>query len=48
MVLYALLKKEMSDFEFVSGYKLEEVAQMPDNPDSHTVYIINPDKEGDA
>ena len=48
MVLYALLRKEMSDFEFVSGYKIEEVAQMPDNPDSLTVYIINPDKESGA
>lgn len=47
MVLYALLKKEMSNFEFVSEYRLEEVAQMPNNPDSHTIYIVNPDKEGD-
>lgn len=48
MVLYALLKKEMQNFEAVSGYKIVEVAKLPEKPDANTIYIINPDKEGDA
>ena len=48
MVLYALLKKEMADFEFVSGYKIVEVAELPQNVDEHTIYIVNPSKESDA
>ena len=48
MVLYALLKIEMQNFEAVSGYKIVEVTKLPENPDANTIYIINPDKEGDA
>lgn len=48
MVLYALLKKEMTNFESVSGYKIVEVAELPQDVDEYTIYIVNPDKEGDA
>ena len=43
MVLYALLKKEMQNFESVSGYKIVEVAELPENPDENTIYIIDPE-----
>ena len=48
MVLYSLLKKEMADFEFVSGYKIVEVVELPQNVDEHTIYIVNPSKESYA
>ena len=48
MVLYALLKKEMQNFEAVSGYKIVEVGKLPEKPDVNAIYIINSDKEGDA
>ena len=48
MVLYSLLKKEMADFEFISGYKIVEVVELPQNVDEHTIYIVNPSKESDA
>ena len=48
MVLYALLKKEIQNFVAVSGYKIVEVTELPENLDEKTIYIINPDKEGDA
>ena len=47
MVLYALLKKEMQNFEAVSGYKIKEVKSLPPDYDDSTVYIINPNAEGD-
>lgn len=48
MVLYALLKKEMQNFEAVSGYKIVEVAELPQDLDENTIYIVNPNKNGDA
>lgn len=48
MVLYALLKKEMQNFESVSGYKIVEVAEIPENRDGFTIYIVNPNKKGDS
>lgn len=48
MILYALLKKEMQDFEYVSKYKIVEVDVLPDELDEHTIYIINPNKGNDA
>lgn len=47
MQLYALLKGLLEDFEVVSGYKLLEVAKLPDVIEDDVIYIINPDKEGD-
>ena len=48
MVLYALLKKEMTNFESVGGYKIVEVTELPENVDEHTIYIVNPNKEGEV
>lgn len=48
MVLYALLKKEMQNFESVSGFKIVEVSELPQDLDENTIYIINPNKNGDA
>ena len=47
MVLYALLKKEMQNFEAVSGYKIKEVKSLPPDYDDSTIYIINPNAEGE-
>lgn len=47
MVLYALLKKEMQNFEAVSGYKIKEVKSLPPDYDDSTIYIINPNAEDD-
>ena len=47
MVLYALLMKDLKDFEFVSGFKIIEVKKLPDVLESDVIYIINPNKEGD-
>ena len=47
MVLYALLKKELQDFEYVSGYKIVVVPELPASPDKNTIYIINPEGNDD-
>ena len=41
MVLYALLKKEMQDFEYVNGYKIVIVSELPLELESDTIYIID-------
>lgn len=41
MVLYALLKKEMQDFEYVSGYKIVIVSELPSELEDNTIYIID-------
>ena len=48
MVLYSLLKKDMQDFDFVSGFKIVEVSELPQELDENTIYIINPNGNGDA
>lgn len=42
MVLYALLKKEIQNFETVSGYTLKEVDKLPslEERDDNTIYIL--------
>ena len=42
MVLYALLKKEIQNFETVSGYALKEVDKLPplEERDDNTIYIL--------
>ena len=45
MVLYSLLKKDMQDFDFVSGFKIVEVKSLPPECDDSTIYIINPNIE---
>ena len=42
MVLYALLKKEIQNFEKVSGYSIKEVDKLPplEERDSNTIYIL--------
>lgn len=42
MVLYALLKKNMQNFENVSGYTIVEVEEIPPlaERDANTVYIL--------
>lgn len=47
MILYALLKKELQNFEYVSGYKIVLVSELPTNPDENTIYIINPEGNDD-
>ena len=47
MVLYALLMKDLKDFEYVSGFKIIEVKKLPDVLESNVIYIVNPDKDGD-
>ena len=47
MVLYALLMRDLSNFESVSGYKLVEVAKLPSVLEGNVIYIVNPDKEDD-
>ena len=47
MVLYALLMKDLKDFEYVSGFKIIEVKKLPDTLESDAIYIVNPDKDGD-
>ena len=47
MQLYALLTKDLSDFESVSGYILKEVKELPETLESDVIYIVNPDKDGD-
>ena len=47
MILYALLMKELTSFESVSGYNLVEVAKLPSVLESNVIYIVNPDKEDD-
>ena len=42
MVLYTLLKKEIQNFEAVSGYVLKEVDKLPslEERDDNTIYIL--------
>lgn len=42
MVLYALFKKDMQNFENVSGYTIVEVEEIPPltERDANTVYIL--------
>ncbi len=42
MVLYALLKNKMQNFESVSGYTIVEVDELPplEERDSNTIYIL--------
>lgn len=42
MVLYALLKSQMQDFESVSGYIILEVDEIPPlaERDDNTIYIL--------
>lgn len=47
MALYALLMKDLKDFEYVSGFKIIEVKKLPDVLESDVIYIVNPDKDGD-
>lgn len=47
MVLYALLMKDLKNFEYVSGFKIIEVKKLPDVLESDVIYIVNPDKDGD-
>jgi hypothetical protein len=47
MQLYALLTKDLSDFESVSGYILKEVKELPETLESNVIYIVNPNKEGE-
>lgn len=47
MTLYALLMKDLKDFEYVSGFKIMEVKKLPDVLESDVIYIVNPDKDGD-
>jgi hypothetical protein len=47
MQLYALLTKDLSDFESVSGYILKEVKELPETLESNIIYIVNPNKEGE-
>lgn len=48
MVLYALLKKEMQDFEYVSGYKIVIVKELPRDEngeiiaEANIIYIVDP------
>ena len=47
MQLYALLTKDLSDFESVSGYILKEVKELPETLENNIIYIVNPNKEGE-
>lgn len=42
MVLYALLMSDMQNFEYVSGYTILEVEELPplEERDENTVYIV--------
>ncbi len=42
MVLYALLKRKMQNFESVSGYTIVEVEELPplEERDANTIYIL--------
>jgi hypothetical protein len=42
MVLYALLRSQMQDFESVSGYTILEVDEIPpvSERDANTIYIL--------
>lgn len=42
MVLYALLKRKMQNFENVSGYTIVEVEELPplEERDANTIYIL--------
>ena len=48
MVLYSLLKKDMQDFDFVSGFKIVEVSELPQELDENTIYIINPNVDAEG
>ena len=41
MVLYTLLKKELQNFEYVSGYKIVVVSELPLELEDNTIYIID-------
>lgn len=47
MILYALLMKDVLNYESVSGYRLVEVAKLPSILESDVIYIVNPNKEDD-
>lgn len=42
MVLYALLKKDMDNYESVNGYTIVEVDKLPpiEERDANTIYIL--------
>ena len=48
MVLYALLKKEIQNFEYVSGFKIMVVESLPENIEPNVIYIVNPKDEVDS
>jgi hypothetical protein len=47
MQLYALLKKDLEDFEYVGGFKIVEVKTLPDVLEEDVIYIVNPNKKDD-